>query len=193
MKSRPAADRRHSIAQWVAREVLPHEPWVRSWLKRARVSAEDIDEVIQDAYCRIAGLPSIDHIDSGRAYFFSIARNLLIRRLKRQHIVPFEVIAEIDAYEDDAPSPERLAAGKLTYDKVLEIIAGLPDRCRTVVRLRKIEGWSQKRIAAHLGTTEKAVEKQVWLGVRIIRGQWDLAEKQTLERQRSSDRIEGGR
>jgi len=152
-----------------------------------------VDEVVQDAYCRIAALTSIDHIDSGRAYFFSIARNLLIRRLKRQRIVPFEVIAEIDAYEDEAPSPEQLAGGKMSYERVLEIIARLPDRCRTIVRLRKIEGWSQRQIATHLGTTEKAVEKQVWIGVRIIREQWNRAESAALERQGSSVHNEGGR
>jgi RNA polymerase sigma-70 factor (ECF subfamily) len=177
-----AADQRRRIALWVAREVLPHEPRVRDWLRRSRISPEDIDELIQEAYCRLAMLDSVDHIDSPQAYFFSITRNLLVRRLKRQRVVPLETLAEIDAYEDDRPSPERLAGGKMAYGKVLSLIAGLPDRCRKIVHLRKIDGWSQKQIAEHLGTTEKAVEKQIWLGVRLIREAWSQAEQDAADR-----------
>ena len=171
------AARRRQTAVWVAREILPHEHRVRAWLRRAGTAPEDADELIQEAYCRLAMLEAVDHIDSPYAYFFSIVRNLLVRRLKRQRIVPLETIAEIDAYHDDRPSPEQLAAGRLAYGKALDLIARLPERCRRIVQLRKIEGWSQRQIAEHLGTTEKAVEKQVWLGVRFLRQAWSQAEQ----------------
>jgi RNA polymerase sigma-70 factor (ECF subfamily) len=96
----------------------------------------------------------------------------LTRRLKRQRIVPFEAIAEIDAFVDDKPSPERQVAGKIAYARILDMIELLPERCRQVMRLRKIEGWTQRAIAEHLGVTEKAIEKQIWTGVRMIREAW---------------------
>jgi RNA polymerase sigma factor (sigma-70 family) len=175
-------ERRHRIATWVAREVIPHEARVRTWLGRSRVSPEDVDELIQESYCRLAMLETVEHIDCPDAYFFSIVRNLHVRRLKRQRVVALETIAAIDAYVDDCPSPERLAAGKLDYARMLGFMAALPERCRRVVQLRKIDGWSQKQIAAHLGTTEKAVEKQVWLGVKAIRAAWSQAEQDSVDR-----------
>lgn len=162
--------RRLTRATWVAREILPYEQRFRTYFNRARLSSEDVDELMQEAYCRIAMLDSVDHIDSPRAYFFSIARNLLLRRLKREQIVPFEAISGFENYSDTGtPSPEDQVASRLAVDRVLALIASLPDRCRRVVELRKIEGWSQKEIAAHLDMTEKAVEKLVWTGVRAIR------------------------
>lgn len=162
-------DRRRKLAVWVAQHVLPHEAKVRAWLVR-RVAADEADEVLQDAYCRIVMLEDVSHIDRPDAYFFSVARNLLLRRLKRQQIVPIEMIAEIDAFQDDIrPSPEKIAGDRQEYDRVVALIDTLPERCRQIVRLRKIEGWSQKRIAEHLGTTEKAVEKQVWSGVKAVK------------------------
>ena len=166
----------------MAREVIPHEARVRSWLGRSRVSPEDVDELIQESYCRLAMLETVEHIDCPDAYFFSIVRNLLLRRLKRQRVVPLETVAEIDAYIDDRPSPEQLAAGRLDYARMLGFMAALPERCRQVLQLRKIDGWSQKQIAAHLGTTEKAVEKQVWLGVKAIRAAWSQAEQDSADR-----------
>lgn len=177
------------MAVWVAREIMPHEGRVRAWFQRARLSPEDIDDVIQEAYCRIAMLKAVDHIDSPAAYFFSIARNLLLRRLKRQRIVSFEAFAEIEAYRDDAtPSPEEQAGSHLAYDRMMELIANLPARCRRIVELRKIEGWSHREIADHLGMTEKAVEKQIWLGIRTVRKAWSMAEDKALHAFEATDR-----
>lgn len=170
-------ERRTKFAAWVAGEILPYEPKVRSWLKRNRTTPEDVDEVIQEAYCRLAMLKAVDHIDRPEAYFFSLCRNLLLRRLKRARIVPITTIAEIEAASPDTgPSPEREVAGRVDYERLLQLINRLPERCRTIVRLRKVDGWSQKEIALHLATTEKAVEKQIWLGVKAIRAAWDEAE-----------------
>ncbi len=172
-----ALKQRSEVAVWVANEVLPLEGRVRGWLNRAQVARADADELIQEAYCRIAMLDSVDHIETPYAYFHSIVRNLLLRRLRRERVVAFETFAEIEALHDDRPSPEQLAATKMACTKLRAIIRELPERCRQIVELRKIEGWSQKQIAQHMGTTEKAVEKQIWLGVRMIRQAWDSAEQ----------------
>jgi len=165
------------MAAWVAAEVLPHEPAVRAWLARSKVSAEDADELVQEAYCRIAMLDTVETIGRPDAYFFSIVRNLMLRRLRRERIIRIEAIAEIEGYRDDlSPTPEQDAGARMDYARMLSFLATLPERCGEIVRLRKLEGWSQKRIAAHFGTTEKAIEKQVWLGVRAIQRAWSEAE-----------------
>jgi RNA polymerase sigma factor (sigma-70 family) len=188
-----SSERRHMLALWVAREILPHEARVRAWLRRAHASPEDVDEIIQEAYCRLSTLDGVEHIETPYAYFFSMARNLLVRRLRRQQIVPLDALAQIDAYEDDRPSPEQMTSAKLSYRKVLSMIDGLPERCGKIVRLRKIEGWSQKRIAEHLGTTEKAIEKQVWLGVKLIREAWARGETEAADRFAGPEHREGRR
>lgn len=173
--------RRAALASWVAAYVMPCERKVRVWLLR-RTTPEDVDEIVQDAYCRLARLDDVSHIDRPDAYFFSIARNLLVRRLRRQQIIPFEVIAEVDAFLDDQPSPEKQVADKRDYARLMALMADLPERCRRIVQLRKIENWSQKQIADHMGTTEKAVEKQIWLGVNAIRAAWSVADDAADER-----------
>lgn len=174
-------------------EILPHEARIRTWLRRSRLSSDDVDEIVQEAYCRIAMLESVDHITVPDAYFFSIVRNLLLRRLKRQRIVPFETIAEIESFQDDRPSPEQVIGSKLAYEKVLALIADLPERCRHIVQLRKIEGWSQREIAEHLGTTEKAVEKQIWIGIRAVREAWRLSNQTDESARPARDYREGHR
>lgn len=126
-------------------------------------------------------LEEVSHIDSPIGYFFSAVKHLLLRRLKRQRVVLFEEIVEIESFQDLRPSPEEHAAGRLAYKKMLDLVARLPLRCRTVVELRQIEGWSYRQIADHLGMTEKAVEKQLSVGLGEIRTAWKRAERQAAE------------
>lgn len=157
---------------------MPHEPRIRAWFLRRGVAHDEVDELMQDAYCRLAMLDTVTHISCPHAYFFSICRNLLARRLKRQQIAPFETISEIESYRDNGTaSPEEQVASKMAFERLRQLLVSLPERCRKIVELRKIEGWSQKEIAEHMGITEKAVEKQVWVGVRAIREGWDQLER----------------
>jgi RNA polymerase sigma factor (sigma-70 family) len=166
-------ERRRLRAIWVAETVIPYEGTVRAWLARARVVDEDIDDIVQEAYCRIAGLDTVDHITRPGAYFFSIVRNLLLQRIKRSRIVSIDMIAEIETYAiDDSPSPEREAAGRRDFARLRAIMAELPERCRRIVEMRKIEGISQKEIARRIGVTESIVENDVHQGVQAILRIW---------------------
>jgi RNA polymerase sigma factor (sigma-70 family) len=161
---------RTRIVAWVAHSVMPHEANVRAWLRRSRVRQEDIDDVIQEAYCRLSALENVDSIDRPDAYFFSIARNLLASQLRRAKIVPIEAVAEIEALApfDDAPSPERQAAARIELVRVKQLVDSLPERCRRIFQLRKMEGLSQRDIAERLGVSESIVENEGAKGVRLI-------------------------
>lgn len=152
----------------MAINVLPLEPALRAWLSRARVSHEDAEDLIQEAYCLLAGLGSVDHILRPDAYFFSTVRNLLRRRLRRAAVVPITTIAELDAFSDDRPSPEREVGGRRDYDRVRAIIATLPEPCRRVVELRRVQGVPQRQIAQALGISEGMVEWHVHRGIQAV-------------------------
>lgn len=187
-----AIARRLKISAWVAREIIPHEPFVKKWLARARATPEESEEVIQEAYCRISALESVDHIECAHAYFLAICRNILVRRLKRMKVVPMTTIAEVESFVlDNRPSPEREVAGRMDYSRMIALLSRLPERCGEIVRLRKIEGLSQRDIAVRLGTTEKAVEKQVWLGVKALRAAWNEGHDEADSKLWGSDTKEG--
>jgi RNA polymerase sigma factor (sigma-70 family) len=163
-------ERRRRIVKWVADSVMPHEAKVRAWLSRSRMSQEDIDDVIQEAYCRLSSLDGFEAIDRPDAYFFSIARNLLASQMRRARIVRIEAVAEIEALApfDEAPSPEREASARIELDRVRALVAALPERVRRIFEMRKIEGLPQREIAERLGLTESMVENDGAKGVRLI-------------------------
>ncbi|MEG3125378.1 RNA polymerase sigma factor [Sphingomonas sp. GB1N7] len=162
-------DSRRRIMVWVGSEVLPHEPCVRRWLRRM-TGPDEVEDIIQESYCRISGLTDIGHIQNGRAYLFTTARMLMLERVRRARVVSIEAVAELDMmnFAHDDPSPERVVTARRELDRVRMLIAALPDRCRQIFEMRKIEGLSQRDVAQRLRIPEYTVENDVAKGLRLI-------------------------
>ena len=161
------------LVGWVGRYILPHESRLRSWLRSA-FPAIDVDDVVQEAYCRIAMLDSVSHIDDPRQYLFRTARNIVLEQLRRDRIVSIEAasgLAEMDqAVEGEHSNPERVTSDRRMLARVEQLIAMLPERGRQVFRMRKIEGLSQRYISSQLGISESIVENEVSRSLdRIVR------------------------
>lgn len=67
---------RAALVRWVATEIMPHEPGVRAWLLRSLPAGVDVDDVIQDAYCKLSSLQNHQHVARPDAFFFQTARNI---------------------------------------------------------------------------------------------------------------------
>jgi len=156
--------------RWLAQEILPHESDVRAWLKRSLVAGGDVDDVVQEAFCRLANLKDYERIDSPRAYFFQTARSIVLEQMRRARIVRIEAVTEIDALriEWDEPSPERIAGGRKELERVMKIVATLPERSRRIFEMRRVFGMSQREIAASLGVSENVVENEASRGLKAV-------------------------
>lgn len=159
---------------------MPHERAVRAWLSRAGLAREDIEDVIQESYCRFAGLANVDHIEKPDAYFFQTARSLVIRRAARQKIVPFVPIVD-ENHRDDNPTPERAAGARLELQRVLALLEQLPERRRQIFSLKRIEGLSQREIATRMNVSENVVEHEIALGLADLKRAWTVANGEISE------------
>lgn len=162
-------ERRQSV-EWVAIHVLKHESALRRWLQRTGVPVHEIDDLVQETYCKLSELSAVDHINDPRAYFFATARSLLLQRIRRDRVVRIDAASD-QIYSqgvDQSPSPEETVGSRYELTKVLEVIAGLPKRYREVIELRRIEGLSQKETAKRLGVTEKIVENGLARGLKAV-------------------------
>lgn len=158
------------VIAWVGSNIVPHEAALRAWLRAAGQSDEEINDIVHDAYVSIARLDSVAHIRSGKNYLFQAAKNLVLMRVRRERIVPIDGLTEIESLHvsDDEPSPERRVSARLELERVRRLIAGLPDRCREIFELRRIEGVPQREIAERLGLPEHTVEAQAIRGLKLI-------------------------
>ena len=160
------------IDDWFSNQVLPLEPALMRLLRRNWRQADDHADLRQEIYVRVYESALRDGVPESTAPFvFACARNLLIDRVRRAQVVPFESIADLDdlpEQPDAGFTPEQLADARQEFRLLQIALDQLPPRCREIIVLRKIDGLSHKEIADKLGIAEGTIEKQVTLGVRAL-------------------------
>lgn len=158
------------IAAWVAEEILPHEAAVRSWLIRHWRTAIDVDDVIQEAYCRISELESVEHIRNGRSYFFTTARAIAIDTIRSARHKNSVSMTETEWLYviDEGPLPDRAVEAGQKLEQTADLLSHLSWTCRQVIELRRIHGLSQAETARQLGVSENVVENHIVRGIRRL-------------------------
>lgn len=159
-----------TIDDWFVREVLPHEAALLRYLARVWPNPADIQDIRHDAYVRI--LEGADRLRSiaPKSLLFTTARNLMIDRARRNRIVPIDLLGDLDSLNVlvDEITPERRASIRQQLVNVSAAVNRLPEKCREVLWLRRVEELSQKEIAAKLCVTEGTVEKHMMRAARLL-------------------------
>ncbi|RZM11907.1 MAG: sigma-70 family RNA polymerase sigma factor, partial [Sphingomonas sp.] len=70
--------------------------------------------------------------------------------------------------------------GRWLLARVDALLAALPERARTAIRLRKLDGLSQRQIAERLGVTETVVENDLARGLRALLAGLSEGEREEL-------------
>jgi len=170
VSNRPSGESRQALLAFVGTQILPHEADLRHWLLRLGVKAHELDDIVQDVYCRLLRMERFDHIGDPRAYLFRSARNILLEQVRRSKVVSIMTVQNLDelGVADLGPSPESAASSRAELTQVLGLIEGLPERCRQVFELRKVHGLSQAETAKALRISENIVEKETARGLSLI-------------------------
>lgn len=138
---------------------------IRHWPSRHEAA-----DLRQDVYVRVYEAAARSRPLAPKSFLFSAARNLMTDRFRRQRIVSIDAVGDFEAL--DVPvndlTPEQRLSVHQELRRLSEAIDALPPKCRTVVWLRRVDDLSQREVAARLGITEKAVEKHVMRGMRLL-------------------------
>lgn len=156
------------LAAWYREELMVHEASLRAYLRRAFPIVTDPDNVVQETFVRVLQAHRTGRIENVRGYLFATARYIALNLMRRRDVVSIESIAEIEDLPiiHDGPGVADQVSLKFDLEILTEAIQSLPPRCREVLTLRKIDGLSQRDIAARMGISEHTVEAQVTTGMR---------------------------
>ena len=159
-----------SLEQWFIREVIAHEGALMRHLSRVWPNRSEILDIRQEVYVRVYEAAGRSRPLAPKSFLFATARNLMADRIRRERVVRIEARGELDALNVliDEISPERRASARQELGRLARAFDLLPTRCRDVMWLTKVESLSQREVASRLGVQEKAVEKQVSRGIRLL-------------------------
>src|SRR5262249_25844335 len=138
------------LDQWLVREILPHEAALTRYLARILPNAVDVPDLRQDVYVRIYNCAAQEGLPHNpQAYLFKTARNLIADRLRRARIVSIDFAQDLEslAVLVDQVSPEQRVSARQELRCLSDALDALPDRCREVIWLRRVEGLSQQETA----------------------------------------------
>lgn len=95
------------------------------------------------------------------AYLFAAAANVAFDWRRRERHTISDVVDGEDVVQDEAPSPERIAAGRQAATLLSAAIAELPPKCRMAFTLCRVEGLTMRAAGARMGVSERTIENHL--------------------------------
>ncbi len=143
---------------------------LRRYLTRLLGNTTEAQDVAHDAYLRVYPSENKTPAEHPEALLYTTARRLAINKLKRRSISPFaRGYQDLDRAPSSAPGVEQQVMARQELALLETAIAELPEGCRAVLLLRKIELLSHREIADRLGIAISTVEKQHARALRLLR------------------------
>lgn len=158
------------IDRWFIDRVLPHAGSFRRYARRVAFGDQDADDLVQEAYARLLAVDDWRRLESPPHFMLRIIRNLAAERLRRSRVVAFDQASVLDLSNmpDMAPDPFATTASRQELTHLLAAFEKLPEKCRQVVHMRKIQGLAPAEIAEKLGISVSTVEKHLAKGFRLL-------------------------
>jgi RNA polymerase sigma factor (sigma-70 family) len=158
------------VDEWFAGEIFPYERMLVRLARRITEDEEAAREIVHEVYAYLLKNDLWRTIRKPRAYVIMAVRRASMRFANRGRIVAFSSFADMDVFSGDGVQADahQVLFAKEQRRLVLEIIEGLPPRCREVVRLRRFDDRSPTDIADQLGISLSVVNKHLARGMAII-------------------------
>ena len=148
-------------------QILGYRGALRRYLRKFTVRADEVDDLVQEAYVRVCAMPAGQVVESPRALIFRIARNLAVDRARQVIVQATDAVADFEALNVVTPVSDLV--DQLDADRRFEafcaVVDELPPICRRVFILRKVYQLSHDEIAEVLGMAHSTIEKHVTKGL----------------------------
>jgi RNA polymerase sigma factor (sigma-70 family) len=155
---------------WFMDRVLPYRGVHLNYAQRLTGHGAQAEDIVQEAYARIFAGANWQGVTHPHAFAMRTIHNVAVDGFRSAGVVQMKQALRLDTFDpaDERPSPEREVMARAELRRVLRALETLPDRCRDVVRLRRIDGFSTTQIAHRLGISVSTVEKHLVRGMRLL-------------------------
>jgi RNA polymerase sigma-70 factor (ECF subfamily) len=150
------------------------------------INSQDVDDVCQETFLRTYKSSLENEIKTPKSFMFKVAKNLIFTDFRRASTQLNEYVENIDLVDNQLELDD-LESNTLAQEKLgvmCEAIAGLPNKCRQVVVMRKVYGMTTKDIAKRMNISPVTVSNYITKGMCAYN---DAREKYTNEQQDLAD------
>ena len=147
-------------------DILPLKDKLFRLALRITFDRAEAEDIVQDTLIRVWNKrEEWQQMDSIEAYCLTIARNLAIDRSQKMESQNLELTPETQ----EMPDADQLMEQNEQLSIIHRLINELPEKQRSILQLRDIEGKNYKEIAVILGLTEEQVKVNLFRARQRIR------------------------
>ena len=159
-------------------DILPLKNELYRMALRITMNAADAEDVVQETMMKVWNRrDQWDQIESIEAFCLTICRNLSLDKVRRMDNQTQSLDAAYDPKDHGvASNPEEQAIQSDRIRLVRQMISQLPEKQRTCMQLRDIEGKSYRDIATIIGISEEQVKVNIFRARQTIRERFQQAE-----------------
>ena len=152
-------------------DVLPLKNKLFRLALRITLNREEAEDVVQDTLIKVWNARDRWlELDSIEAYSLTIARNLSLDRIKKLENQNDSLEEQnTERLDENTSTPSERMIQKDKLDIVRNIIDELPEKQRSCLQLRDIEGKSYKEIADILSITEDQVKVNIFRARQTVK------------------------
>lgn len=158
------------LEEWFVREVLPLETVLIQYLSRGGRAKVEVEDLLQDLYERTCAAARNAIPTPARPFVFTIARNLLIDRVRHEQVVQIDSVENLEDLNlaIDEPAPDRIVVARQELRRLQAALEKLPERQRSAIVMRKVNGLTIREIALRTGLATRTVEEHLTDGMRAL-------------------------
>ena len=152
-------------------DILPLKNELFRLALRITLNAADAEDVVQDTMLKVwKRRNDWEQIESIEAFCLTICRNLALDRLRHKDYQSQTLDMAADPVDaSHTANPEQMAVQRDRIQLVRQLINRLPERQRSCMQLRDIEGKSYRDIATILGITEQQVKVTIFRARQTVK------------------------
>lgn len=156
------------------RDILPLKNIIFRTALRITLNREETEDIVQDCLLKIwKQTRQGEVIRNLETYALTMSRNLALNRKQLSHNRSISLVEEEhDTRDEHQLSPDEQMMRKEATSLIEQIVNNLPEKQRTVMHLRDIEGKAYKEIAEALSITESDVKVTLYRARQQVREEY---------------------
>ena len=134
---------------------------IRDALRRRGSSRQDAEDIVQEAWVRLASYEREQVVEKPEAFLMQTALNLAIDEHRGRVVHGEQVVLEEVILVDESPPVESIVLARERMQRVAHCLGRLTDKNREIFLAHRLDGLTYREIADRHGLSTSTVEKHI--------------------------------
>lgn len=152
-------------------DILPLKDIIFRLALRITLNREDAEDIVQETLIRLWNETKKGEVRDPKAMAMTVCRNLSLDLVEKRERKNFSLDEQVHDRPDVAVSPDRAVENMEKWQIINSMINQLPEKQRTAVQLRDVEGRTYKEIADVMQISEADVKVNIFRARQKLREQ----------------------